>query len=102
MIYHVTTTAAWDAAKQAGEYVASSLGTEGFIHLSRKEQVQGVLERYYAGQSDLVLLHVEETLLTAPLKYERAPSVNEDFPHVYGPINIDAVVQIEILEQWIK
>jgi uncharacterized protein (DUF952 family) len=97
MIYHVTTKENWDNALKAGFYEASSLHTEGFIHNSTAAQVQGVLQRYYAGQTNLVLLHIEETKLIAELKYELAPSVNEEFPHVFGVINLDAVVEAEDL-----
>lgn len=92
MIYHVTTAAAWAKAQESGFYEATSLHIEGFIHCSRKEQVAGVLERYYQGQTDLLLLHIDETKLAAPLKYELALSVNEEFPHVFGKINLEAVV----------
>jgi uncharacterized protein (DUF952 family) len=97
MIYHVTTKENWDKALAAGFYEAPSLHTEGFIHNSTAAQVQGVLERYYAGQTNLVLLHIEETKLTSELKYELAPSVNEEFPHIFGVINIDAIVKTELL-----
>jgi uncharacterized protein (DUF952 family) len=95
MIYHVTTKEKWDKALAAGFYEAPSLHTEGFIHNSTAAQVRGVLERYYAEQTNLVLLHIEETKLTAELKYELAPSVNEMFPHIFGVINIDAIVKTE-------
>ncbi len=95
MIYHVVTRQSWEAARQQGFYEAASLALEGFIHCSKKEQVAGVLERYYKNQTDLLLLHIEESKLTAPLKYELAPSVNEEFPHVFGRINLDAVVDVE-------
>ena len=103
MIFHVVTWDNWQKTVQTagpggqGFYEADSLALEGFIHTSKAEQVQGVLERYYAGQSNLLLLHIDETKLTAPLKYELAPSVNEYFPHIYGPLNIDAVIQTERL-----
>jgi uncharacterized protein (DUF952 family) len=97
MIYHVTTKENWDKALTAGFYEAPSLHTEGFIHNSTAAQVQGVLERYYAGQSNLVLLHIEETKLIAELKYELAPSINEMFPHIFGVINLDAIVKTELL-----
>jgi uncharacterized protein (DUF952 family) len=97
MIYHVTTKENWDKALAAGFYEAPSLHTEGFIHNSTAVQVQGVLQRYYAGQTNLVLLHIDETKLTAVLKYELAPSVNEEFPHIFGVINLDAIVKIESL-----
>ena len=97
MIYHVVTEANWQKALQQGFYEAESLAKEGFIHTSKAEQVPGVLERYYKGQSNLLLLHIDETRLTAPLKYELAPSVNEQFPHIFGKLNIDAVTRIENL-----
>ena len=95
MIYHVTKKQAWEQALQKGFYEAESLATEGFIHTSTLPQVTGVLERYYKNQAGLILLHIDESKLTAPLKYELAPSVNEMFPHIFGPINIDAVIKIE-------
>jgi uncharacterized protein (DUF952 family) len=97
MIYHVTTKENWDKAIATGFYEAPSLHTEGFIHNSTATQVQGVLERYYTGQTNLVLLHIEETKLTAALKYELAPSVNEMFPHIFGVINLDAVIKTEAI-----
>jgi len=97
MIYHVVTEANWQKAQQHGFYEADSLASEGFIHSSKAEQVAGVLERYYKGQSNLLLLHIDETKLTAPLKYELAPSVNEEFPHIFGRLNLDAVVKAENL-----
>lgn len=93
MIYHVTTKSGWQQALQQGYYEAPSLATEGFIHLSKKEQVAGVLQRYYKNQTDLLLLHVDESKLSAELKYELSPSVNEEFPHLFGRLNIDAVVE---------
>jgi uncharacterized protein (DUF952 family) len=95
MIYHVTTQDAWQQAQRQGFYEAASLMDEGFIHLSTGVQVAGVLERYYKGQNNLLLLHIDEHKLVAELKYELAPSVNELFPHVYGSINLDAVVIAE-------
>jgi len=98
MIYHVTTPAEWEAAQQSGAYAAASLSSEGFIHLSQEHQVAGVLDRYYQGMKDLVLLHVQEELLSAPLKFELSPSIGEEFPHVYGLINLDAVVKVTPIE----
>jgi len=93
MIYHVVTAYQWQLALQQGFYESDSLASEGFIHASKEDQVKGVLERYYQNVSDLFLMHIDETKLTAELKYELAPSVNEEFPHIYGRLNIDAVVK---------
>jgi len=93
MIYHVITKALWKQALQQGYYEAASLASEGFIHFSKKE-VNGVLQRYYKNVTGLLLLHVVENKLSAFLKYELSHSVNEEFPHLYGKLNLDAVVDV--------
>lgn len=97
MIYHVTRKSDWEKALLLGRYEAASLHTEGFIHNSTSGQVAGVLDRYYRDEKDLLLLHIDETKLTAPLRYELALSINEMFPHLFGPLNLDAVIKTEIL-----
>ena len=97
MIYHVTTKSEWETALSIGKYEAPSLFSEGFIHLSKEDQVSGVLDRYYKGVNDLVLLHIDETLLSAELKYELSPSVNQEFPHLFGALNVEAVVNVVLL-----
>ena len=97
MIYHVIRKEDWEQAIVQGYYEAPSLAIEGFIHASEMEQVSGVLERYYKGQLNLLLLHIDEVKLKSALKYELAPSVNEQFPHIFGKLNIDAVTRIENL-----
>ncbi|HYK57692.1 MAG TPA: DUF952 domain-containing protein [Flavisolibacter sp.] len=94
-IYHITSQTEWNNATKTGSYTAPSLKTEGFIHCSKAEQVQGVLQRYFAGKINLVKLTIDTTKLTAPLRYELAPSLNEEFPHIYGTINPDAVIKVE-------
>ena len=94
MIYHVSTAKEWQTAVQHDFYEVASLATEGFIHCSKMEQVAGVLERYYKDQTGLLLLHIDESKLDVPLKYELAPSVNEEFPHIYGRLNLNAVVEV--------
>jgi uncharacterized protein (DUF952 family) len=90
-IYHVTTEEQWRQGLAAGEYQAASLGKEGFIHCCEERQLAGVLERYFSGKKNLLALEINTDILTSPLCYENAPSVNENFPHVYGPINIETV-----------
>ncbi len=89
-ILHITHRTAWEAAQQAGNYTAPSLATEGFIHFSTPAQVLWVAERFYAGQTDLVLLEVDPAALTAELRYEESEP-GQLFPHLYGPLNLEAV-----------
>lgn len=102
MIFHITSRTDWESAQAKGEYIAPSLQTEGFIHCSTAAQILPVAEKFYKGQSGLVLLMIEPSLLTSTLKWE-APSggtpppgvpAGDLFPHIYGPINLNAVVNV--------
>jgi uncharacterized protein (DUF952 family) len=93
-IYHITTLQNWQQAQGAGHYEAPSLKEEGFIHCSQEAQVTAVLERYYAGKTGLVKLVIDPDRLTSKLVYEWSPSVQDTFPHIYGSINLDAVVEV--------
>jgi len=95
MIYHVTTKSNWEEALQKGSFEAASLFSEGFIHASKAEQVAGVLDRFYKNQTDLLKLCIDESKLTHPLIYEMAPSLQEEFPHIFGSINLDAIIDVE-------
>lgn len=92
IIYHVTTKAAWKIAQQKGYYETASLSTEGFIHCSQEHQVSGVLERYFAGQKDLIKLVIDTDKLTSKYVFDWSPSTSDSFPHIYGPINFEAVI----------
>jgi uncharacterized protein (DUF952 family) len=92
IIYHIAKKPAWDQAVGEGLYRGDTLASEGFIHCSKREQVERTAEKYYNGQSGLVLLAIDESRLGSPLRYELAPS-GELFPHIYGPLERDAVAK---------
>jgi uncharacterized protein (DUF952 family) len=94
-IYHITTQASWQQAAKDGFYTHPSLTIEGFIHCSKAHQVEGVLKRYFNGVNNLVKLTINPHKLKALLQYDFSPSINEDFPHIYGKLNVDAVELIE-------
>jgi uncharacterized protein (DUF952 family) len=94
LIYHITTFAWWSKQSAADSYATETLAEEGFIHCSTSEQVKDTLERYYANQKGLLLLHIDPTLLKAELKYEVSTN-GQLFPHVFGKINREAIVKVE-------
>jgi uncharacterized protein (DUF952 family) len=106
MIYHLTSRQAWSEAQSRGEYRAESLESEGFIHCSTETQVLPVAEKYYKGQSDMILLKIDPARLSSEPRWEPPsggappPGVPEGdlFPHIYRPINLDAVVKVYDLE----
>jgi uncharacterized protein (DUF952 family) len=98
-IFHLALASDWAAAQQAGDYRISTLGRtleqEGFIHASREDQWRATKQRFYADvPEELVLLEIEPSLLTSELRVDEVPAAEDSFPHIYGPLNLDAVVQV--------
>ena len=94
------------AASRKGIYEDPSLASAGFIHCSTGAQVLPVARQFYQGQSGLVLLAIDPKRLTGVLKWEPAADGplpagipgTDRFPHVYGPINLEAVIRVLDLE----
>ena len=96
-IYHLVSRTVWENAPE-GPYHAASLATEGFIHCSNGNQVGGSANKFYATEAELRLLAIDPELLTSPLRDEEGRP-GELFPHIYGPINRDAIVEVIRLER---
>jgi len=98
VLLHITSAAAWEAAQQQGVYRGDTLESAGFIHASLPHQVLGVAERFYFQEPGLVLLIIDEARVTAEIRYETGTQAGvddaEQFPHLYGPLNLDAVVEV--------
>ncbi|MCO5181368.1 MAG: DUF952 domain-containing protein [Candidatus Promineofilum sp.] len=94
MILHITARDDWEAAQAKGDYRLDSLETEGFIHCSTPQQVLGPANEFYRGRSDLVLLVIDPARLEARLVYEDLYESGAIFPHIYGPLNLDAVINV--------
>jgi uncharacterized protein (DUF952 family) len=90
-LFHITTEGAWAAARPSGVYRAASLETEGFIHLSTEAQWLRTANRFFRGQHGLVLLAIAAERVKAEVRFEAADG--DSFPHLYGPLDVDAVEQ---------
>jgi uncharacterized protein (DUF952 family) len=90
MIYHLTTTEAWEKALQTGIYTHPSLKTEGFIHCSEENQVLETAERYFSSTDSVVVLYIVERHVKSILR--REPSRDGVlFPHLYGELPLEAI-----------
>jgi uncharacterized protein (DUF952 family) len=96
-IYHVTTLIEWEQAKAKNEYMPMDYEKDGFIHCSIEKQIPGVLDRFYKGQKGLVKLKIDKEKVQRPVLFELAHDLNELFPHIYGPLNLDSVINVEII-----
>lgn len=93
MILHICTKNTWEEAKKIKLYEGDTLKTQGFIHCSKAEQVIEVANYLFKGRSDLILLVIAEKSVQAEIKYEDAGD-GDLYPHIYGPLNIDAVIHV--------
>lgn len=93
-LYHITTSETWQAAVGQGIYTSASLESEGYIHCSTPKQIVATANRYYAGRRDLHLLAIDPQRLSAQVRYENLIGGSELFPHIYGPLNLDAVTAV--------
>jgi uncharacterized protein (DUF952 family) len=91
VILHIAEPQAWQQAQTTGSYRAASLETEGFIHCSTPKQLIKVADRFYRDRQGLVLLYIDSQKLLSEIRYDTVPEENEQFPHIYGEINLDAV-----------
>jgi uncharacterized protein (DUF952 family) len=96
VLHHVATVAEWEARSDAG-YAPAGLAADGYVHCAADGQLAGVLDRYYRGRDDLVLVTIDPAGLTADVVWEDTTGRGERFPHVYGPIPPAAVVAVEPL-----
>ncbi len=95
-IYHITPKEYFKDQIKNKEYFSLSFDQEKFIHLSKKEQVSGTLQRYYNGKENLVLLHLDAHKM-GKLLIEEPSTTGEMFPHLYGPILPEYILKIQNL-----
>lgn len=100
MIYHLATQEDWAIAQTNGYYKTSNFDLEGFIHCSTALQVRSVANARFLNRPDMLLLVINPDLLTAPIQFDpnQAPDgIIDHFPHIYGAINFEAIVQATAL-----
>lgn len=96
-IYHITEKTTWECAISAGEYKPINFELDGFIHCSTKEQVIQVANRFYSNSQDLLLLWIDEEMVIPEIIYENLEGGVQEFPHIYGLLNLDAVQKVTSL-----
>jgi len=95
-ILHIAPRVAWEAAKQAGVYAGDTLASEAFIHCSALTEVMSVADARFQGRTDLIVLVIDARRVGPEVRWEEADG--QVFPHIYGPLNLDAVFKVLALE----
>ena len=94
IIYHIVLPEVWEKFKDQPFYEHESLEQEGFIHCSYRNQLDGVLERYYKDEKRVLIQHIRTARLISDIIAERSTRA-EVYPHIYGKINQTAIVNTE-------
>jgi uncharacterized protein (DUF952 family) len=96
-VYKICPEGALQEARRCGHFDGSADDArDGFIHLSAGHQVAGTLAKYFAGQTDLVLIAINPERLGERLRWETSRG-GELFPHLYGPLDLAHVMSVEAL-----
>ncbi|MGE5535070.1 MAG: DUF952 domain-containing protein [Acidobacteriota bacterium] len=96
-IYKICPASLWREAERSGVFGGSDVDrSDGFIHFSTGEQVAETARKHFAGQSELLLVHVDATRLGGRLKWEPSRG-GALFPHLYGDLALSAVIRVEPL-----
>ena len=98
IIFHITKRAAWKRAQAAGAYRPEMFPVEGFIHCSTRDQVIQVADARFRGQGGLVLLSIDTDKVAPEIVYENLEGGQQQFPHIYGELNVDAVSHVAAFE----
>lgn len=104
-LYHLALAGEWEeAVGRGGPYerstVGRSLAEEGFVHCSFDHQVGVTAERFYAGHDDVVVLRIDPARVGSEVVVEDVGGAGERYPHLYGPLPLDAVVEVTPLGRW--
>ena|SRR5688572_137474 len=94
LITHFTPRYHWENMRESDAFRVPSLETQGFIHCSTPEQVIPVANFIAKDWDDLVLLWIDEDMVTSPIVYENLEGGDKLFPHIYGPLNHEAVIKV--------
>ncbi|MCT4562792.1 MAG: DUF952 domain-containing protein [Maledivibacter sp.] len=94
MIIYTATCKEWDEIKKQTEFTSDDFSIEGFIHCSYPKQTVRVLNKHFKDEEKVILLCIDPRLLKSKWKSEDLKGNGEEFPHVYGNINIDAIVKV--------
>ena len=97
VILHIVRREQWEKAKLEGVYRGDTLDSQGFIHCSTSKQIVKVANALFCAQKGLMLLYIDTTKVQSEIRYESAGS-KELYPHIYGPLNIDAVIKVAPFE----
>ena len=94
IILHCIAQSQWERAKDLPQFGRQMVARDGFIHCSSVEYFWRVAPNFRDDVEELLLLCIDTDRLQAPVRWEDADGCGRSYPHVYGPINRDAITAV--------
>ena len=98
MIYHILNVNEWEESKSKKFYEPLSYAIEGFIHCSTLDKIEESANKFFNGKSEVVILCIDEERVKAEIVYEDLYNTGFEFPHIYGQLNLDSVIEVVIIK----
>jgi uncharacterized protein (DUF952 family) len=95
-LFHIVAPTDWP---RTGRYRPASLDTEGFVHLSFRDQVAVSANRHYGTAGELVVIELDPMSIDAEIRVEDSYGTGTAFPHVYGPVPVSAAIAAHALQR---
>jgi uncharacterized protein (DUF952 family) len=98
LAYHGTPKKYFETMDLSKPYVPEQFVQEGFIHTTEgREAVSITLTKYYKSSlGPWVVLYIDQDRVTSPIRYDDPAEV---FPHIYGPLNRDAILSVRDIDR---
>lgn len=97
--YKILSDAEMEALEHQGSFAGAPVDLQdGYVHLSSASQIQGTLDKHFAGRADLWIAAVDLEVLGEAVKWEESRG-GALFPHLYAPLPLSAVIAYSPLER---
>ena len=93
-LYHITELQQWELAQSSGEYQPKQFLNDGFIHCSYQHQLIEVANRFFQGETNLVILVIDPNLVLSRIVAENLEGGTELYPHIYGKLPLKATINV--------
>ncbi len=108
-IRHLVSAADWQARPTTEPFQPTGLEREGFIHCTREPEIllQVANNVFKDTPGEFLVLVIDPARVTAEIKFESPlppppashPLAQHLFPHIYGPLNHDAIVSLHAAQR---
>lgn len=92
----------YEKIKNRSIFGESLICDDGFIHACFKEQFHLIVPRFKGNEGNYIVMEIDTDKLISEVRLEFSSSLKQDFPHIYGRINKEAVIKVKSLDEFIK